>query len=138
MKTTMKDAIERILEAHGVLDAFRANEHYAAKIANAGYMPLSIEKHGKTITLTHYTESNGDLVPDPDVEFVDLGSDDWLPVAIQHSTGLYCVAAQRAAGTGNWLISKRAMADLKSFVRMWARNLAQGFAKGQLLRAGPG
>ncbi len=137
--TTMKSAIEKILAAHDQLEPFHANKHYAVKIANEPFMPLSIEKHDDRITVTHYYESNGDLVPDPDVEFAEIGGDDWLPVAIQHASGLYCVAAQRADGTGNWLVSKRAMADLKSFVRMWARNLiAQGFAKGKIARVEPG
>ena len=118
MAYTMKSAVEKILKAHGVLEAFNSAEHYAAKIASGGYMPLSIEKHGKLITVTHYFEQNGDLVPDPDMEFVDLGGEEWLPVAIQHSTGLYyCKAAEQAA-SGNWLISKHAMRDLKSFARM--------------------
>ncbi|MGK5083514.1 hypothetical protein WDW37_09430 [Bdellovibrionota bacterium FG-1] len=121
--TTMKSAIEKILAAHQQLDAFRANEHYAVKIASNGFMPISIEKHDKQITVTHYfLDASGDLCPDPDVEYVDLGGADWLPVAIQHSTGLYCRAAEQAA-SGNWLISKRAMRDLQSFSRMWARNL---------------
>ncbi|MGK5086127.1 hypothetical protein WDW86_01080, partial [Bdellovibrionota bacterium FG-2] len=109
--TTMKSAIEKILNAHNQLDAFRTNEDFAVKIANEGFMPLSIEKHGKHVTVTHYYEQNGDLVPDPDMEFVDLGGKDWLPVAIQHSTGHYCRAAEQAV-SGNWLISKRAMRDL--------------------------
>ena len=135
MAHTMKSVVEKILKAHGILEAFNSAEHYAAKIASGGFMPLSIEKHDKQITVTHYYEQNGDLVPDPDMEFVDLGGEDWLPVAIQHSTGLYCRAAEQAA-SGNWLISKRAMRDLKSFARMWGRNLlAQGFARGTLVRA---
>ncbi|MGK5084768.1 hypothetical protein WDW37_15850 [Bdellovibrionota bacterium FG-1] len=134
-RTTMKSAIEKILTTHGLLETFRQNEHYAVKIASEGFMPLSIEKHDKQITVTHYYEQNGDLVPDPDMEFVDLGGADWLPVAIQHSTGHYCKAAEQAA-SGNWLVSKRAMRDLQSFSRTWARNLlAQGFAKGTLVRA---
>jgi len=138
MAHTMKSAVEKILKAHGVLEAFNSAEHYAAKITSGGFMPLSIEKHGKQITVTHYFEQNGDLVPDPDMEFVDLGGEDWLPVAIQHSTGLYCKAAEQAA-SGNWLISKRAMRDLKSFARMWAQNLlAQGFAGGTLVSAEAG
>ena len=72
------------------------------------------------------------------MEFVDLGGADWLPVAIQHSTGHYCKAAEQAA-SGNWLISKRAMRDLQSFSRTWARNLlAQGFAAGTLVKATEG
>ena len=131
---SMKAAIENILEAHQQLAAFRQHRHYSVKIASSGFMPLIIEKHDEQIVVAHYFEQNGDLIPDPDVEFVDIGGDDWLPVAIQHSTGRYCRTAEKAA-SGNWLISKGAMADLRSFVRMWARNLrSQGFASGTLLR----
>lgn len=132
---TMKTAIEKILTAHQQLNAFREHEDYAVKIASGGFMPLSIEKHGKLITVTHYFEQNGDLVPDPDMEFVDLGGRDWLPVAIQHSTGHYSRAAICEDGT--WKFNSRAMRDLQSFSKMWARNLlAQGFASGELVRAG--
>lgn len=132
--TTMKATIERILEAHQQLVPFLQLSHYSAKIECSGFMPLTIEKHGDQIIVAHYFEQNGDLVPDPDVEFVDLGGDDWLPVAIQHSTGRYCRAADKSTA-GNWLISKRAMADLRSFVRLWARNLrSQGFKHGRLVR----
>lgn len=120
--TTMKAAVEKILSAHNQLEAFRGHKDYFVKIASKGFMPLTIEKHGEQIVVAHYFEQNGDLVPDPDMEFVDLGADDWLPVAIQHSTGHYCRSAEKAA-SGNWLISKRAMSELRSFVRLWARNL---------------
>lgn len=137
-RVTMKSAIEKILTAHGLLEAFRANRHYSVKLVSAGYMPLAIEKHDKQITVTHYFTQNGDLVPDPNVEFVDLGGDDWLPVAIQHATGHYCRTAEQAE-SGNWLIAKSAMRDLQSFVRVWARNLlAQGFTNGKLERAEAG
>src|SRR4051812_34615795 len=97
-------------------------------------MPLLIEKHDKEITVTHYLTQNGDLVPDPDVEFVDRGGDDWLLVTIQHA-GHYCRTAGQAA-SGNWLISKGVMRDVQSFSRMWVRNLlAQGFSHGKLERA---
>lgn len=130
--TTMKSAIEEILSKQKQLDTFKSGEDFAIKIANEGYMPLSIERHGKTITVTHYFEQNGDLVPDPDMEFVDLGGQEWLPVAIQHSTGHYVRAAVQEGGA--WKFNPRAMRDLQSFARMWARNLlAQGFANGGLV-----
>ena len=134
---SMKATIEKILEAHQQLAAFREHRHYSVKIASNGFMPLIVEKHGEQIVVAHCFEQNGDLIPDPDVEFVELGGD-WMPVAIQHSTGRYCRTAVKAP-TGNWLISKLAMADLRSFVRIWARNLKhQGFASGTLLRGEAG
>jgi hypothetical protein len=60
-RTTMKSAIEKILTTHGLLEIFRQSEHYAVKIESRGFMPLSIEKHDKQITVTHYFEQNGDL-----------------------------------------------------------------------------
>ena len=125
----MKTAIEKILTELNQLDAFLRSESFAIKILNEGFMPLSIERHGKVITVTHYFEQNGDLIPDPDMEFVDVGGSEWLPVAIQHSTGHY----ERAAieENGKWKFNPRAMRDLQSFSRMWARNLlAQRFARG--------
>jgi hypothetical protein len=132
--TTMKLAIEKILNEQNQLEAFKACDDFAIKIANEGYMPLSIERHGKTITVTHYFAQNGELICDPDLELVDLGGNDWLPVAIQHSSGHYVRAAFQE--NGKWMLKPWAMRDLQSFSKMWARNLlAQGFAKGSIVYA---
>ena len=130
--TTMKIAIERILTELNQLDAFASNENFAIKINNQSYMPLSIERHGKTITVTHYYEVNGDQIPDPDMEFIAFGTGDWLPVAIQHSNGIYVRAALQDEN-GNWRYKPRTMQDLQRFSKMWARNLiSQGFGKGEI------
>jgi hypothetical protein len=134
-KVTMKQALERILDAHGILADFKSARHYAAKIESNGFMPLAIEKHGTTVTVTHYYEQNGDLVPDPDMEFVDLGGRELAPVAIQHCTGHYMRAAECV--DGEWRFDQRRAQDLLEFAGMWAGNLmAQGFASGRLVRAG--
>jgi hypothetical protein len=74
-------------------------------------------------------------LPDPDMEFADLGTEEWLPVAIQHSNGFYMRAAQEAQD-GKWQYKPRAMRELQKFSRMWARNLlAQGFAEGAIAEA---
>ena len=108
--TTMKKAVETILEKLGQLEPFRQGEDFAIKIENAPFMPLSIEKHGKLVTITHYFEQNGHLVPDPDIEFIDLGRGEWLPVAIQHSTG-HCARAGECE-EGVWKFNAKALRDL--------------------------
>lgn len=131
----MKSAIEKILSAHQILSAFRENEHYSVKLTNEPFMSLIIEKHGKQIIVAHYFEQHGDLVPDPDLEYADLGGKEWLPVAIQHSTGHYVRAAEMSSG-GHWKYDPRLMNDLRLFSRMWARNLiAQGYDTAKLVRA---
>ena len=132
--TTMKTAIEKILDAHKQLDPFRSHNDYSVKIENSGFMPLTVEKHGEQVVVAHYFEQNGDLVPDPDMEFYAKDERDWVPVAIQHATGHYVRSARIANGI--WLFEPGAVRELNQFSRMWARNLlAQGFASGRVIRA---
>jgi hypothetical protein len=49
---------------------------------------LSIEKHGSQVIIAHYFEQNGDLIPDPDMEF-EVIDGEWSPVAIQLAIGSY-------------------------------------------------
>ncbi len=84
----MQKSIEKILKALNVYDKFMSNPHTYVKISNGSYMPLVIEKHDSHIMLTHYFEQNGDLVPDPDMEF-QISEDGWYPVAIQFAIGTY-------------------------------------------------
>lgn len=122
----MKRLIEEILNVHQLLDAFNSpkTESFWLKIA-AGecYMPLSIERHGRQITITHYRFQNGDSIPDPDVELHVNPNDEWEPIAIQHSDGTYVRATIQNAES------------LDSFVGLWARNLRhQGFIQGQVTK----
>jgi hypothetical protein len=128
----MQKSIETILKALGVYDCFTAHTHAYVKVSSAGFMPLSVEKYGSQITLAHYYEQNGDLVPDPDMEFL-LSEDGWYPVAIQHATGHYsrCVHEDEA---GKVLVNVRERLDQKRFADLWAGNLlAQGFARGTIV-----
>lgn len=131
--TTMKTTIEKILAGLKLLDAFTSNEDYFVKIESQGYMPLSIEKHGSQIIISHYYEQNGDLVPDPDMEF-EVIEGEWSPVAIQHSTGHYYRAVEYR--DGKRFVSRSQLRDQRQFARMWARNLLnQRFAEGKVLSA---
>jgi hypothetical protein len=123
----MKTTIEKILAAHGIIDAFNTNEDYSVKIENKPYLALCIEKHGSQITITHYFEQSGDLIPDPDMEFENI-NDDWSPVALQLAIGTYCRAAEYCEGKR--FINPRQLREQRQFAKMWARNLlAQGFGK---------
>jgi hypothetical protein len=85
----MKSAIEWILCSHGLLEEFGWNPDFAVRIKNGPYLPLSIERHESKITVTHYVIENGDMIPDPDMEFELLSDGSWYPVAIQFATGSY-------------------------------------------------
>ena len=128
----MKSAIEKILQSVGQLDRFNAGGDFHLRIENAPYMPLSIERHGEIVSVTHYFEMNGDLVPDPDLELLLTASGDWLPLAIQHSTGHYFRAVEVIGRGGRFeVMNPKVLRDLQSFARQWGRNLLmQGFDRG--------
>lgn len=99
------------------------------KIDNApgAFMPASIERLSQhRYSVTHYFESQGDLVPDPDCEFVRTATQQWLPAAIQHSTGQYVRAVELADDEqtpARW--RQAALKDLVSFCNQWMCNISQ-------------
>src|SRR5689334_16361106 len=91
MKTSkqMARVITRIAQETR-LDLNKVGAH--VRIENPPYMPLSIEVIGKNlVSVTHYYEQNGDLIPDPDmVFFTGYGIENgWVPVHYQGNTGYY-------------------------------------------------
>jgi hypothetical protein len=125
----MKSAIEKILNAHGMLEEFQQNPEFAVRIKNGPYMPLTIERHDSQITVTHYLIENGDMILDPDMEFERLADGSWFPVAIQLVTGHYARAME--IRDGRRFVNPRQVREQIQFSRMWARNLiSQGFQSG--------
>src|SRR5579871_2993457 len=89
----------------------------------AGIMAVRVERIGKNrYSIAHYYESNGDLVADPDVEFVHLNGE-WVPVAIQEPIGGYRVAAECDASGAPVRWSPRAQADLARFSNTLIANI---------------
>lgn len=124
----MKAAIEKIVSAQGKIDEFIQGEDFYLRIDNPPFLPLVIERHGLSASVTHYFEQNGDLIPDPDMEFIITNSEEWFPVATQFATGHY----RRAIffEEDKKLVSKNELCSQIQFANMWAKNLLeQGFAK---------
>jgi len=74
------------------------------------------------ISMAHYYEQNGDLVPDPDMEIMLMHVTRMaLPVHFQNAF------AYRVCVEGTRVINGREFADQSSFLSMWLRNIkAQG------------
>jgi hypothetical protein len=117
----------------------------ALRITSAGFMPLSVERIGKDaegremIALSHTGEQNGDLMRDPEIVFVLHQWPDGLyaePVSfrndyagIMHDVYVYGDDGRRTH------VRAARKAELKSFCRMWFRNLKeQGFFSPQANR----
>jgi hypothetical protein len=86
---------------------------------------------GAVYAIAHRYEVNGDLVPDPDVEFyVTDDSDDpsgkaVYPTAIDHGPMGYHRHVELDAAGHPARFSRRGQADLAKFCESWMRNIAR-------------
>ncbi len=117
------------------------------KIEVSGYMPLCIEpvgvsldcgpNGGAMVSVAHYYEQNGDLMRDPEMVF-EVSGDVWTPLSFtQDNVGLYQEAVR--VDEGRVLVNPKRLRDLKSFARMWDKNLKdQGFLDAAKVKAAGG
>jgi hypothetical protein len=128
---SMQQEIDRITQAHHFdLSTARVGAHL--RLEMPGFYPLVIEKIGKNlISVAHYFTQNSDSVADPEVVFF-TGYGVWVPTEITQPAisvmGRPCGGWRECAelAPSQDRIAKyapRAMADIASFARMWARNL---------------
>jgi len=126
---TMKHVQEIVERTGGLTQLKRQPIHLTVE----GFMPLAIEylgqgpRGGMLLSVMHHFEQNGDLMRDPDLEVEVLPGDRWEPVSYrQDSLGLFQEAVR--VGDQGLDVRPQLVADLKAFMRMWDRNLAeQGF-----------
>jgi hypothetical protein len=95
------------------------------KIYNEGYMPLSIESwkekfsnSERMISVAHYFEQNGDLVPDPEIQITYKG----LPIRL---TQQFIVTDCAYMSNGKEYVIPRHKTSVCGFLSMWARNIKQ-------------
>ncbi len=122
-----QDNYRRILQLVPQVESMESGN--AVKLRASGFMDLCVDvlmRKGSVIqiSLAHYYEQNGDLVPDPDMEVLLLQATQMAyPKHIQHSTGAYreCLDERmRISDTAEF-------ADQSEFLSMWLGNLeAQG------------
>lgn len=113
-------------EVTGGLLKFISSPTGYLKLKSQGYMDLVIERLGADeISITHYYEQNGDLVPSPDMQ-IKISFDDETVEAItfQNSLVYWQVYSESSA------VNEKYKKELNSFLSLWLRNLkAQGFYK---------
>jgi hypothetical protein len=125
MTTLFQTTIEKLLSAHNLLENFHAQLDFHVRFDMSGYQRLVIERHGELISVAHYFEQNGDLIPDPDVE---LHYPTWTPTAITQAIGYR--REKFIERDGRTLVDTRFDREVSSFLSMWARNIhAQGWAQ---------
>ena len=125
MKTLFQTTIEHLLKSHNQLDAFLTQNHFHLRLDMPHFDRLVIERHDDMISVSHYFEQNGDLVPDPDVE---LHYPSWIPTAITQCMGFR--REKFIERDGKKYVDRHFHNEVSSFLNMWARNLkAQRWAE---------
>lgn len=136
----MKKVIVSILNKHHKsLDDLKRAKYF--QIKNGSYMPLSIDYLGKpcadtdTYSVAHNTVQEGDVMADPDMEFVDVDGQ-WLAATFQND---FVGKFQREVKCeDDQLVVPREMRqkEIQHFADgLWAKNLRQGFLEGELYGA---
>lgn len=118
MKTLNKAAA---VVFHKLVDGLAVGE--ARRIDNAPgvYMAVSVDRIGEnTYAVAHRFEQNGDLVPDPDMEFVVI-SGAVVPTAIDQAYG-YRRTVEHEDGQ-NIRFLPRAQRELATFANLWMKNI---------------
>jgi hypothetical protein len=119
----MKAEIEKLAQKHNV--PFAQIEEYM-RLDMPHFSCLCVEKIGiNRISVAHYFEMNGDLVPDPDIVFFVQDSGEWCPIGIHQPLGGWrSYVKMTADGTDIEEYEEFGQADLADFAEIWAQNIA--------------
>jgi hypothetical protein len=125
------DIVKEIVAAAGqTAQLAQRGPHFTLKIENPPYVPLTIEAwdspiagENRRISVAHYFEQDGDLVPDPEVEMTDTG---W-PIELSQVAGFTLITVYRE--DGQMLFAPQSKREVMHFLNeTWAPNLrAQRF-----------
>ncbi len=87
---------------------------------------LYLTEQGARYSVAHYFKQNGDLMRDPDMEFMKIG-DDYYPVYFRQDGGIPCEQEAVVYGTGGKIerYDPKVQADLAVFADRWMRNIKE-------------
>jgi hypothetical protein len=124
----MQKTIERLAHDHE-FDLTLASGRMRLEAGDA-YMPLVVEKiKERLVSVTHYHESNGDLVTDPEIVFWVAPTDGrWYPISYEQGGMAFVRYVTLAEDGQTWLKANiGGQLSLGQFCDKWARNISSQF-----------
>ncbi len=120
-----------VLEKMGV--DFDSKEHKSYRFKSDGMMDLVVEtwlqNDGLHLSVAHYGEQNGDLMADPEMEFI-VCQDILAPISYRNDYLSTNQIARYRNEDGKEMIRPGLIKELNSFAGQWASNIrAQGYSK---------
>ena len=126
MKTcpTMQVVIEQLAAKHAV-NIKEKGAH--VRLDLSGFDRLCVERIRQTcISVAHFFESQGYLIPEPDVMFFIDPDDNWIPIDITQSVGGWQRYAELSEDFTHILrCNRQGQAMLAAFCEQWAQNLIE-------------
>lgn len=121
----MQAVAEKLTAKHGI-NLYEDETPYL-RLDMPGFDRLTIERYWTKptiLTVGHYFEMNGDLVPDPQVDFYAKDGI-WYPIAIDQFIIGYKrhVEINNVTGEMNLVVPLKLHDDLVGFTNMWAENI---------------
>jgi hypothetical protein len=124
MKTSaaMQKIITRLAQRHGI-DITRPGA--SLRLDMPGFYRLCIENIGfDRISVAHYYEEAGDLVPDPDIVFYTAYRE-WVAISIQNAFGYIEAGVMTDDMKGLKGVYTKQQEDLAEFTNLWAKNIEE-------------
>ena len=105
--------------------------HRVIDNSEGAYMAVHVEKlylteQGALYSVAHYFEQNGDLMRDPDMEFMKIGNE-YYPVYFRQDGGIALEQEAVVYGPGGKIerYYPKVQADLAAFADRWMRNIKE-------------
>ena len=129
MKTISKTAAATLdLLTEGLTNPYESSQGSSRKIDNAKgtFMAVSVERLGVNhYSVAHYYEQNGDLCPDPEMEFIKVNGF-WLALSLTHVGRRFEAMRCERADDGTLKathVNAKQLADQSTFCTTWMRNI---------------
>lgn len=120
----IQNIAEELAKKHSV-DLYEDEEAHI-RLDMLGYDRLVVERYWDKpvfMSVAHYFEMNGDLVSDPQIEFL-VKDGLWIPVSVEQFLGGYRRYVEVDYTTGKIEVTDRPnQRDLAAFADMWAENI---------------
>jgi len=105
--------------------------HRVIDNSDGAYMAVHVEKlylteQGALYSVAHYFEQNGDLMRDPDMEFMKIGNE-YYPVYFRQDGGIALEQEAVVYGPGGKIerYNPKVQAELATFADQWMRNIKE-------------
>ena len=128
MKAISKQAKKVMDVLTGYIDG--ASDHKTIDNTEGTFMPVHVEhvkkcNLGQVFSIAHYYEQNGDLMRDPDMEFIQGGDGEYYPISFWQDAPT--IRDEPAKWIDGDIVSYNAprQAALVTFANMWMRNIKE-------------